>query len=240
MPRAPRKDSLHSGLAFHKIWRAHDRQHLLQEPAEKRAYLAEVAKDYQNKCDPKAFQLHAFCIMGNHVHEQGFLGGEQRHLSDHMRRSHGCFGLKFNKRKARLGKVAHDRPKTLVIQHDEAALRCNFYIHTNPVRANIAKTPWDLLWRTFSSCRLYTHGERNEQNRHIELPDWYLALGRTPKERQAAYRSLLMEYLREAGLVKDRHMTRGNFIGDATWRKTQRSMLNEERRKRCVDATAPP
>jgi putative transposase len=240
MARLPRKDTLHSGYAFHKLWRAHDRQRLLQEPAEKRAYLEEVAKDYETKCDREAFQLHAFCIMGNHVHEEGFLKGEQHQLSDHMRRSHGCFGLKFNKRRGRLGKVAHDRPKTLVIQHDEAAMRCNFYIHTNPVRANLAKTPWDLLWRTFSSCRLYSHGERNEQNRHIELPDWYMALGRTPEERQSAYRRLLMEYLRRAGLVKDRHMTRGHFIGDATWRKIERSKVNEGRRKRRVDVPAPP
>ena len=75
------------------------------------------------------------------MHEQGLLKGASHHLSDHMRRAHGVFGLKFNKRRGRLGKVAHDRPKTLVIQHDAAAMRCNFYIHTNPVRANIAKMP---------------------------------------------------------------------------------------------------
>ena len=240
MARVPRKLTLHPGLAFHKIWRAHDREHLLQNPAEKHAYLKEVAKDYRTKCDHDALQLHAFCIMGNHVHEEGFLKGEQHHLSDHMRRAHGCFGLKFNKRRGRLGKVAHDRPKTLVIQHDDAAMRCNFYIHTNPVRANIVKTPWDILWRTFSSCRLYSHGERTEQNRHIELPDWYLRLGPTPEARQATYRSLLMEYLREAGLVRDRGMTRGNFIGESAWRKIQRSTVNEVRRRQRVNATAPP
>lgn len=152
--RVLKKLNLRPQVSFHKIWRGHDRAYLLQERAEKHAYLAEVAKDHESKCDGKAFELHAFCIMGNHVHEEGRLKGDPRHLSDHMCRAHACFGLKFNRRKGRLGKLAHSSPKTLVIQSDDAEIRCSFYIHTNPMRANIAKTPWNVRWRTFSSCRL--------------------------------------------------------------------------------------
>jgi len=198
------KLNLRPQVSFHKIWRGHDRAYLLQERAEKHAYLAEVAKDYESKCDGEAFELHAFCIMGNHVHEEGRLKGDPRHLSDHRCRAHACFGLKLNRRKGRLGKLAHSRPKTLVIQSDDAEIRCSFYIHTNPMRANIAKTPWNVRWRTFSSCRLYSHGERNHQNRHLVLPDWYLCLGPTPKARQAAYLSLLMAYLRAAERSKNK------------------------------------
>jgi REP element-mobilizing transposase RayT len=240
MARVARKYLLTPGLGFHKIWRAHNREHLLREGSEKQAYIEAIARDYQDNCDSSALQLHAFCIMGNHVHEAGTLPGELHHLSNHMRRAHGCFGLKFNKRKGRLGKVACERPKTLAIQNDESAARCHFYIHANPVRAGIIKTPWAIQWRMFSTCRLYTHGERNRLNRFIQLPEWYLRLGPTPKARQAAYRRLLVEYLRKCGLVRDRSMTRGHFIGSNLWVEAKRSQLRALKARGYADSTAPP
>jgi hypothetical protein len=242
--RVPRKAVLGPESRFHKIWRAHNREFLMQAHEEKRRYLRAIREDYLARCTDRAacsgpgrlsqflrvavadrFALYGYCIMSNHAHETGKTGAQLKPLSEHMRRAHGRFGQGYNRRHQRAGKVALDRPRTLHLQDEEALMRAMLYCDCNPVRAGLIKHPTDLAWRGLSSCRVYAFGEESEFSDMLTAPDWYLKLGKTPRHRQSKYRALLDEYMVDIGLKRDPRMSTGYFSGGALWVEEQRRRL---------------
>lgn len=240
--RVPREEILSRDCAFQMIWRCHDRQFLLQEHSEKHAYLKARFDDYMDNCSEDDFVMHGYVMMSNHGHETAGITGESKAYSDHMRRAHGLFGLHYNKRHSRLGKVAHSRPKTLQIQDDEKLKDSMFYHDCNPVRAGIVKHPTDILWKEFSSCRFYAYGEKNSYTDMLTMPEWYKKLGKTPKRRQHKYRSMLDRYLVQNGLKRDPKMSSGYFIGGELWVAEQRRRLSAALKKKAKDSSGsdPP
>jgi hypothetical protein len=165
--------------------------------------------------------------MSNHVHETGQTGSRLQPLSDHMRRAHGRFGQAYNKRHGRIGKVACDRPKTLQLQDDDSLMRAMLYGDCNPVRAGLIPHPTDVRWRGLSSCRFYAFGERSPGADMLTPPEWYLRLGKTPRQRQARYRALLDQYLIDSNLKRDPRLSSGFYFGGATWVEEMRKQLRE-------------
>ena len=196
---------------------------------------------FRRKPDAK-FDLHAYCIMDNHLHSMSTLHSDSTSLSKHMRNSHSRFAQSLNKMLDRSGAVGNDRPKTLPIEDIEGQIRVALYIFTNPVRAGIVKDPCDIRIRHMSSCRLFTHGEKTEFSAMIVLPDWYLALGKSPRERQAKFLKLLRLYLIEAGLRKKPELTEGLYIGSKAWGQKRvasaRAYAREKRKKRKAASSA--
>ena len=70
---------------------------------------------------------------------------------------------------------------------------------------------------------------QSELTKHLTLPEAYLALGETPEERQAKYRSLCDQYLRESGLLNDTPAIEmeASFIGNSVWRQLRQSKVGE-------------
>jgi len=237
--RVPRKYVLAEGVAFHKIWRCHNREFLLQGHRDKHAYLGFVSDDYRKKRCRRQFVIHAYVVMSNHVHEAGRLNGDVGQFSAHMRRAHGRFGLDFNKRHSRLGKVAHDRPKTLALENGEELKQLMFYIDCNPVRAGLARHPTDVRFKYFSSCRYYCFGEKNPYSDMLTVPQWYLELGSTPEQRQKKYRSMLDRYMIEKGLKRDPRMGAGYFIGRIAWVQKKRRKITSKLRSQKSGADPP-
>ena len=240
--RVPRNEILAKGNTFHKIWRCHDRQWLMKWHSEKHAYLKSLHDDYMKKCSRDDFLIHNYTAMSNHFHESDKITGKVKAFSDHMRRSNGFFGLMYNRRHKRLGKVAHGRPKTLRVQNDDELKNLMFYIDCNPVRAGIIKHPTDIKWKEFSSCRFYCYGEKNSYSDMLTPPDWYLKLGKTARLRQRKYRSMLDKYLVERGMKRDPKMSRGYFIGGMLWRGEMIRKLSKAMKKKTKDPTGkdPP
>ena len=224
--RISRRAILLPNTIFHKMWRTHNKEFLLQPHQEKREYLFCVKQDIQKRCAPKDFVLHSYCLMSNHVHETGELMGEIGSLSEHMRRAHGRFGQGFNKRHQRKGAVAYDRPKTTHVENQKALMKCMFYVDCNPVRAGLISHPTDSRWMSLSSCRFYAYGEQNDFTAMLTLPGWYLELGSTPEQRQSSYRSLLDQYLVECGMKHDPKMGSGHFNGEEEWVEKKREELS--------------
>jgi putative transposase len=238
--RVPRCLYVGPFTSVHKIWRCHDREFLLKDPKDKLAYLQAIHDDYLKRCSNSDFSLQAYNVMSNHVHEKTFIKASLAAFSRHMQRAHGIFGLRFNQRHKRLGKVAHDRPRTLCIENAEAEMRCTFYIDCNPVRAGLIKHPTDVRWKNFSSCGYYALGRKNRFDEMLELPDWYLALGKTARQRQRKYRSLLDRYLIEHGLKRDPKMSSGHFLGGELWKIDRTSLLGGLLKILRAATTGPP
>jgi REP element-mobilizing transposase RayT len=228
--RLSRRLIVEPNSTIHKIWRCHNREFLLKNHHDKHAYLRAIFDDYTKRCSKDDFTVQAYNVMSNHVHEIERIKKDVKPFSTHMQRAHGKFGLDYNKRHKRLGKVALDRPKTLTIENNEREMRCMFYIDCNPVRAKIIKHPTDALWKDFSSCRYYAYGKKNKYDEMIELPEWYLNLGKTPKERQKKYRSLLDKYMVEEGLKRNPNMSYGYFLGSESWIIDKKNRLSELRK----------
>ncbi len=103
--------------------------------------------------------IHAFCLMDNHYHL--LLETPLADLPQIMRHINGAYTTYFNIKRARNGHLFQGRYKAILVQKDAYAKELTRYIHLNPVRAQMAKTPADYHW---SSYKAYIGA--------TEAPDW--------------------------------------------------------------------
>jgi putative transposase len=206
--RIPRSQTIGVTGVFHKMWRGHNREHVLEGDFNKNEYLRHLGDTYQPEIKARV-EWHSYCLMGSHSHESGRCKKDEsgelapalRSLGNWMRNGHSRFGAGYNRRNARQGKVAYDRPKTTEIENEQALLAVMFYGDANPVRAGMVSHPSRYRHSSYS---FYAYGKTNEHTKHLVPPPAYLALGETPSQRQSAYRSLCDAYLRDQGLIDDR------------------------------------
>lgn len=231
MARIPRNLILLEDYQAHKMWRGHNREWNISSNDEKIKYLNNL-----NRLLPKqSNDLLCFTTMSNHSHEL-FDIKDQKEFSNMMRDHHSSYGMFYNKKHSRQGKVAYDRPKTCLIESDEYSMRAVFYIHSNPIRANITKNAANYLW---SSHRLYAFGKRDKLTKHVKFPKWYMNLGNTPELRQKRYRRLFDAYLREQGLIKQDFLN-NNFFGSIIWMEDKSSRVREWYRYKSKDPPNVP
>ena len=137
----------------------------------------------------------------------------------------------------RTGKVANERPRTSLIQDKVHAMKVHFYIEANPIRANMYKFE-NLKVFKFSTFRYFAFGITDEYTKMIEVPQWYINLGRTPELRQRKYRSLFKKYLEE--LLMQCPWMWEKYIGDPFWCAEKDAELKGRSKKRRSKATDPP
>jgi REP element-mobilizing transposase RayT len=191
-----------------KTWRGHNREWNIHSSPDRLKYLDLLQKELMKSNNA----VHAIVLMANHVHEI-FSIRNPVEFSRMMRNHHSRYGRYFNDRCGRCGKVAQDRPHTTLIQDENHAMTATFYLLANPLRANLCR---DLRSYPFSTFRFYAFGQKHPAMPFIEYPEWYLALGRTPKERQQIFRNLFFNYLRAKGLAPTGY-SRVPFLGDPLW-----------------------
>jgi putative transposase len=192
------------------MWKAHNKEWNLEKDSEKETYLSHMNSEL--KKDEQTNALNAYTVMSNHSHELYFLE-DIIEFSNMMRNHHSRYGMYYNRKHKRCGKVAYERPKTCLIEDDDYSMRATFYIHANPVKAGITKNAANYKWSTH---KFYAFGKKDEMMKYVVLPEWYMRLGRTMKDRQRAYRKLFDEYLRELGLIKQSFLEK-HFYGDPFW-----------------------
>ncbi|HKJ08280.1 MAG TPA: transposase [Gammaproteobacteria bacterium] len=113
-----------------------------------RACLADACARYQ-------VDLHAYVLMGNHVHllmTPGSPDGIPRVMQSLGRR----YVQYVNKTYQRTGTLWESRHRASVVDAVSYLLACHRYIEMNPVRAGIAKHPGEYPW---SSYRANAYGE---------------------------------------------------------------------------------
>ncbi len=199
----------------HKFWRCHNRAYLMDSDSTKALYLKSTEIGLKHRSSDGRILLQAYCVMGNHSHQILKYSGGADFLSRFMRVAHGEFGRIFNKIFNRSGKVANERPRTVVVQEtDESQMRAHMYVEANPIRAGMRKFE-NLQFYRFSSFRFYAYGILDEFTRLLVPPEWYLRLGRTADERQKKYRSLFQAYLGKDKAAPADYLKQ--FIGEVNW-----------------------
>jgi putative transposase len=101
-------------------------------------------------------QIHAFSLMPNHYHllihtPKAGLGRALRHLN-------GVYTLRYNRRHKTDGALFRGRYKARLVEDEEYLLALVRYIHLNPVKAGLVKTPSVHPW---TSHRYYLKGNKN-------------------------------------------------------------------------------
>ena len=229
MARIPRYLTLDNDRQTHKIWRGHNKDWNIATFDEKAAYM-----EFLNKLLVKQKNdLNAYGLMSNHTHELYDIV-DRVDFSRLMRDHHSRYGMFFNKKRQRCGPVAYDRPKTCLIESDEYSMRATFYIHANPIRAGITRNAANYKWSTH---KLYAFGDRDEFNKNVKFPGWYMELGATWEDRRRVYRQLFDLYLKEEGLIRQGFL-HNRFLGSIVWMAGKNEAVRDWRRESV--AQSPP
>ena len=89
----------------------------------------------------------------------------------------------FNRKYQRVGTLWCGRYRALILDDERYWLTCLRYVEQSPVRAGMVSEPATYRW---SSYGVHALGRGPDW---LELHPLYLALGRSPSERQIAYRT---------------------------------------------------
>lgn len=132
-PRILIKDGI-----YHVVARA-NRQEFIFDADEIKIMFLDIIRKAKKKF---GFTIQNFCIMSNHCH---FLvkPGKGENLSRIMQWILSVFAMRFNKRFGLHGHVWYDRFKSRIVDGLGDFLHAFCYIAENPLRAGIARFPWE-------------------------------------------------------------------------------------------------
>jgi len=91
--------------------------------------------------------IHVFCLMDTHYHL--LLETPTGNLPQIMRHINGAYTTYFNVKRGRSGHLFQGRYKAILVDIDEYAKELSRYIHLNPVRAKMVKTPEEYEWSSY-------------------------------------------------------------------------------------------
>ena len=171
MPRVARKKS--ESNIYHIILRGINRQKVFSDDEDYRRFLdvIEVCREISG------FRLHAYCLMGNHIHM--LLQPVEEPLEQVMKRIGTRYVVWYNNKYSRTGHLFQDRYKSEPIQDDAYFLTALRYILNNPVKAGICEKPEEY---PYSSASDYFTGGGITDTGFVE---------------QMTGRDALLEYLRQ-------------------------------------------
>lgn len=93
------------------------------------------------------FNFYAYCLMSNHYHL--LIETTQPNLSRIMQYINTAYTVYYNKKRNRSGHLFQGRYKSIIVDGDSYFLELTRYIHLNPVRAGMSKTPEGYKWSSF-------------------------------------------------------------------------------------------
>jgi putative transposase len=185
MARKPRIEF--KGAFYHVITRGNQRQKVFKDKDDFLKYL-EILSNY--KIRYKYF-LYAFVLMNNHLHL--LIETQEIPLSKILQGINQSYTTYFNRKYKTVGHLFQGRYKAILCDRDEYLLSLVKYIHSNPVRAKIVKTPDEYQW---SSHHSYT-----KRTDRVTMVDTDQVLRMFSEDKQRA-RKLYSAYISDSQIVK--------------------------------------
>ena len=137
------------GAFYHVTSRGNEKKDIFKSAADREKFLFYLA----SACARYGAEIHAYCLMTNHYHLM--LETPFANLSLVMKYINSSYTTYFNIKSKRVGHLLQGRYKAILVEADAYAAELSRYIHLNPVRAGMVKSPEEYRW---SSCRFYTDG----------------------------------------------------------------------------------
>jgi putative transposase len=202
------------GVAVHAIQRANNRAACFAGDEDRAFYLFHLGRMLvRSGC-----RLHAYCLMSNHVHLL-LTPDEMDACSSLMKGIGQLYSQYVNKLYKKRGHVWEGRFKSCLVQSEDYVLACHRYIELNPVRAGLVKRAGEYPWSS------YCANAEGSASPLITAHQEYLRLGRTPSERQAAYRDLFA-LVATAQLDEIRSATNSGYVlGSSAFKVTMARTL---------------
>ena len=141
MPRTARKRS-ESGY-YHVLIRGIGKQNIFEDDEDRQRFIDTLQK-YKKELK---FEIHAYCLMGNHVHL--LIKDIENKLDLILKKIEGSYAYYFNWKYERVGHLFQDRFKSEVIEDDGYYLTVLRYIHQNPVKAGLGRIE-EYKWSSYS------------------------------------------------------------------------------------------
>lgn len=197
MPRHARLDL--PGYPRHICVRAVDGMPCLTTDTDRTVFLGYL----RDAIDGTDFQLHAFVLMGNHVHL--LATGQSKGIVSKVMHSVGLrYAGYFNRRHDRRGPLFQGRFWASVIETERYLFDAMRYIELNPVRAGLVDSPADFPWSSFA------HNTGRSHHPEITPHEQYLGLGRTDADRWSKWADYVSEGVSQDQLERIRKQFRRN------------------------------
>jgi putative transposase len=199
MPRRARL--IVAGFPLHVVQRGNNGTACFMDDADRRFYLFHLERALA------VFDcaLHAYCLMGNHVHLLMTPEGPAS-CSLLMKRVGQLHSQYINRKYRRTGALWDGRYHSFVVHSESYLFNCYRYVEQNPVRAKMVGRPAEHPW---SSYRVNARcGPRGIITPHSV----YNSLARTDPERASAYSALVDSVLGEAELAQIRLAVRSGQL----------------------------
>ncbi len=183
---------------MHIMSRGNNRQTIFKGDEEK-SYFCYLL--YSNKSFNGVHVYH-YCLMGNHIHLIIHLDLNSN-LPRFIKQVLLAYYSLYRNNHEHVGHLFQGRYKSILIDTHSYLSQCGKYIELNPVRAKIVEDPADYV---HSSYHFYARGADDP----LITPDpFYLGMGETEAQRQAAYREMVID----PGMVNSEKLRTHRFLG---------------------------
>ena len=197
--------------------RGHNKQVVFAEEADYRYYLTTL-EEFK---DAFGVKVYGFWLMTNHVHLL-ITPNMELGLGKTMQMLGRYYVQYFNHTYKRTGTLWEGRYKATLIDSERYLLTCYRYIELNPVRAEgMADHPSGYPWSR------YRYNALGQEDALVTPHAEYTNLGKTPEERQSAYRALFKARIADKTLTEIREATnRAWVLGSSHFKEQIGRQLN--------------
>ncbi|MBM3777118.1 MAG: transposase [Acidimicrobiia bacterium] len=164
-------------VTYHVIQRGHHQSTVFLDGLDFQTFLGLLAR----ACSRQPIALHGYVLMSNHVHLM-LTPAEPQALPKAMKTVDQQYTQHFNRRYTKTGCLWQSRYYAWPIQTERYWLTCLRYVELNPVRAGMVDEPAKYPWSSYAAHALGT------ANGLLTPHPLFEQLGRTPKDRQTAWR----------------------------------------------------
>lgn len=179
MPR-PRRFHVPGGI-YHVTLRGNHRARIFHRENDFRlieCLLGEACFDY-------GLQVHAYCWMPNHIHVA--IAVSDHPLARPMQKLASVYARRVQSAQLTTGHLFERRYHAVLVDSERYLFALVRYIHLNPVRAGLVRTPGDYLW---SSHLAYLEGSKPEW---LRCDSVLRLLASDPDAARRAYRQFMQE-----------------------------------------------
>jgi putative transposase len=213
-----RKPRIHyPGAVYHVILRGNGGQNIFFTDSDRTRFFLLL----QEGVERYGHRIHAYCLMSNHIHLA--IQVADTPLSRIMQNLIFRYTRYINAQQKRTGHLFQGRYKALLIDADAYLLELVRYIHLNPVRASIVKTPKDYPWTSH-------HAYLGEKNIGWLTTEWVLAqFSANIKKSCRLYNDFINDGLSE-GHREEFHsgQTDGRIVGEERFAKEALARTEEK------------
>jgi len=133
------------GAFYHVTSRGNERKMVFQSTRDRERYLSYLESAHERY----GAVIHVYCLMGNHYHL--LLETPRGNLSQIIHHINGAYTTYFNIKRDRSGHLFQGRFKGILVEKDAYCKELSRYIHLNPVRAGMVKSPSEYPWSSYRS-----------------------------------------------------------------------------------------